>query len=113
MVTYRILEDYTDDVYQLSLASRKGGLYVERIQKRQDLKNKLLYCWPEDTTFATMTREIIAKSMKDADYYNAIPQQYQITEAGGDNQWHVMCDIDKQVVPQVIEKAEQSGVNPC
>ena len=26
-VTYRILEDYTDDVYQLSLASRKGGLY--------------------------------------------------------------------------------------
>ena len=31
-VTYRILEDYTDDVYQLSLASRKGGLYVERIR---------------------------------------------------------------------------------
>jgi len=32
-VTYRILEDYTDDVYHLSLASRKGGLYVTRIQE--------------------------------------------------------------------------------
>jgi len=63
MVTYRILEDYTDDVYQLSLSSRKGGLYVERIQKRQDLKNKAFYCWQEDTTFATLTREKIEKSM--------------------------------------------------
>jgi len=60
-VIYRILEDYTDDVYHLSLASRKGGLYVERIQKRQDLKNKLLYYWQEDTTFATLTREKIEK----------------------------------------------------
>ena len=31
-LTYRILEDYIDDVYQLSLALRKGGLYVERIR---------------------------------------------------------------------------------
>jgi len=37
MLTYRILEDYTDDVYQLSLASCKGGLYLEKIQKWQDL----------------------------------------------------------------------------
>jgi len=103
MVTYRILEDYTDDVYQLSLASRKGGLYVERIQKRQDLKNKLLYYWPGDATFATMTREIIAKSMQDADYYNVMPERYQTTEAG-ENQWNMMDDNDKQDVLQVIEK---------
>ena len=61
-VTYRILEDYTDDVCQLSLASRKGGLYVTRVQKRPDLKNKLLYYWEEDTTFATLTRAKIEKN---------------------------------------------------
>ena len=44
-LTYWILEDYIDDVYQLSLASRKGGLYVERIQKRQNLKHKAPYYW--------------------------------------------------------------------
>ena len=71
-VTYRILEDYTDEVYQLSLASRKGWLYVERIRKRQDLKNKVLYFWQEETTFATLTREKIEKSMRDADQLNAL-----------------------------------------
>jgi len=40
MLTYRLLENYTDDVYQFSLASRKSGLYVERIQKRQDLEKQ-------------------------------------------------------------------------
>jgi len=113
MLTYRIVEDYTDDVYQLSLASRKGGLYVERIQKRQDLKSKLLYCWPEDTTFATMTREIIAKSMKDADYYNAMQGQCQVSEVGRDKQWCMISDNDKQMMPQVVEKAEQSRFNQC
>ena len=58
---YWILKDYTDDVYQLSLASRIGGLYVERIRKRQDLKNKVLYFWQEETTFITLTREKIEK----------------------------------------------------
>jgi len=110
MMTYRILEDYTDDVYQLSLASRKGGLYVERIQKRPDLKNKLLYCWPEDTTFAKMTRAIISQSMKDADYYNALPERNQMMEAGN-NQWSMV--YDRQTVPQVMEKVEQLEVDQC
>jgi len=46
---------------QLLLASRKDGLYVTRIQKRLDLKDKLLYYWDEDTTFATLTRAKIEK----------------------------------------------------
>jgi len=66
VVTYRILKDYTDNVYQLSLASCKGGWYVERIQKRQDLKHKVLYCWQEYIMFVTLTREKIEKSMRDA-----------------------------------------------
>jgi len=107
MMTYRILDDYTEDVYQLSLVSRKGGLYVERIQKRQDLKNKLLYYWPQDATFATMNRAIIAKSMQDADYYNAMPANYQMVEAGN-NQWYMMGDNNEQTVSQVAEKVEQS-----
>ena len=111
MVTYRILEDYTDDVHQLSLVSRKGGLYVERIQKRQDLKSKMLCCWPEDTTFATMSRERIAKSMKDADCYNMMQEQCQVPEAGKDNRWDIMRGNEKQFVPQIIEKAEKSRVN--
>jgi len=71
MLTYRILEDYTEGVYQLSLASRKGGFYVTRVLKRPDLKNKLLYYWEEDTTFATLNRAKIKKSMQDADHFNA------------------------------------------
>jgi len=80
MLTYRILEDYTDDVCQLLLAPRKDGLYVERIQKRQDLKNKVPYCWQEDTTFATLIREKIEKSMRDADHFNAIQEPCQLPE---------------------------------
>jgi len=80
MLTYRILEDYTDDVYQLSLASRKGGLYVERIRKRQDLKNKVLYYWQEGTTFATLTREKIDRNMRDADHFNALQESCQLPE---------------------------------
>ena len=110
MMTYRILDDYTEDVYQLSLVSRKGGLYVERIQKRQDLKNKLLYYWPEDVTFPTMNRAIIAKSMKDADYYNATLTNHQMVEAGN-NQWYMMGDNNEQTVSQVVEKIEQSEID--
>jgi len=80
VVTYRILENYTDNVYQLSLASCKGSLYVERIQKRQDLKNKVLYYLQEDTTFATLSREKIDKSMRDADHFNALQKSDQRSE---------------------------------
>jgi len=103
-VTYRILEDYTDDVYQLSLTSRKGGLYVERIKKRQDLKNKLLYCWQEDTTFATLTREKIEKSMRDADKFNALQELCQLPEE--ETNYHCTTKHSKGPVPYIIEKAE-------
>jgi len=105
-VTYRILENYTDDVYQLSLASHKGGLYVERIQKRQDLKNKALYCWQEDTTFATLTREKIEKSMRDADHFNALQEPCQLPEE--ETNYHCTAKRNKRPLPYIIEKVERS-----
>ena len=103
-VTYRILEDYTDDVYQLSLASRKGGLYVERIQKRQDLKNKALYCWQEDTTFATLTREKIERSMRDADHCKAIQEPCQLPAEEINHQRITRRSGRKRPVPHIVEK---------
>jgi len=108
-VTYRILEDYTDEVYQLSLASRKGGLYVERIRKRQDLKNKVLYFWQEETTFATLTREKIEKSMRDADQFNALQESYQQPEEEKTNHHFPIQRSEKQrPVPYVTERLERS-----
>jgi len=107
-VTYRILEDYTDDVYQLSLASRKGGLYVERFQKRQDLKNKALYCWQEDTTFATLTREKIEKSMRDAEHFNALQEPCQLPEEETNYHCTAKRSERKRPVPYIIKKIELS-----
>ena len=107
-VTYRYLEDYTDDVYQLSLASRKGGLYVERIRKRQDLKNKVLYYWQEDTTFATLNREKIERSMRDADHFNALQESGQLPEEEKASQQCTTRHGEKRrLVPYVVEKIEQ------
>jgi len=108
MVTYRILEDYTDDVYQLSLSSRKGGLYVERIQKRQDLKNKAFYCWQEDTTFATLTREKIEKSMWDTDHFNAMQEPCQLPEKEINHQYIIRRSEKQRPMPYVVEKVECS-----
>jgi len=38
MVTYRILKDYTDDEYQLSLVSRKGRYYICNDDQRKNWK---------------------------------------------------------------------------
>ena len=102
------MEDYTDDVYQLSLASRKGGLYVERIQKRQDLKNKALYCWQEDTTFATLTREKIEKGMRDADHFNTLQEPCQLPEE--ETSYHCTTKRSERKRPMlyIIEKIERS-----
>jgi len=105
-VTFRILEDYTDDVYQLSLASRKGGLYVERIHKRQDLKNKILYHWPEDATFATMTREMIEQSMRDPEHFNELHEQCPPPEEETTQQWCIKRGGRKRTAPYVVEKTE-------
>jgi len=97
-----------DDVYQLSLASRKGGLYVERIQKRQDLKNKALYCWQEDTTFATLTREKIEKGMRDADHFNTLQEPCQLPEE--ETNYHCTTKRSERKRPMlyIIEKIERS-----
>jgi len=105
-ITFRIVEDYTDDVYQLTLSSRKGGLYVERLQKRQDLKNKILYYWPEDVTFATLTREKIEQSMIDADHFNKLHEQCPPPEEETTQQWCIRQSSRNRAVPYVIEKAE-------
>ena len=108
MLTYRILEDYTDDVCQLLLAPRKDGLYVERIQKRQDLKNKVPYCWQKDTTFATLTREKIEKSMRDADHFNAIQEPCQLPEKEMHHQCIMRRSERQRPMPHAIEKVECS-----
>jgi len=106
-VTYRILEDYNDDVYQLSLASRKGGLYVERIRKRHDLKNKVLYYWQENTTFATLNREKIERSMRDADRFNASQESEQLSEEEQASQQCITRHGERRrLVPYVVEKIE-------
>jgi len=64
VVTFLIVDDKTNHAYQLSLASRKGRLVVERVIKRPDLKDKLLYYWTADTTFANLTREKIEQSLR-------------------------------------------------
>ena len=109
-VTYRILEDYTDDVYQLSLTSRKGGLYVTRMQKRTDLKNKVLYYWEEDTTFATLSRAKIEKSMQDADHFNATQRLEHLPDK--DTNYHCITRRNEKVrpVPYIVEKAKSSQV---
>jgi len=45
MLTCRILEDYTDDAYQLSLASRKGRYYICNVEQRKNWK-KYARCGP-------------------------------------------------------------------
>jgi len=107
-VTYRILEDYTDDVYQLSLASRKGGLYVTRVQKRSDLKNKLLYYWEKDTTFATLTRAKIEKSMQDADHFNATQKPGHLPDKETNYHCIMRRNERQRPVPYVAEKVKCS-----
>jgi len=108
MLTYRILEDYTDDVYQLSLASRKGGLYVTRIQKRLDLKDKLLYYWDKDTTFATLTRAKIEKSMKDADHFNATQLPGHLPDKETNHHCIMRRNERQRPVPYVMEQVKSS-----
>ena len=107
-VTYRMLEEYTDDVYQLSLASRKGGLYVTRIQKRVDLKNKLPCYREEDTTCATLTRAKIEKSMQDADHFNATQKLGHLPDK--ETNYHCITrHYERQrPVPYVVEKVKCS-----
>jgi len=107
-VTYRILEDYTDDVYQLSLASRKGGLYVTRIQKHLDLKDKLLYYWDEDITFATLTRAKIEKSMQDADHFNATQLPGHLPDKETNHHFIMRCKERQRPVPYVMEQVKSS-----
>ena len=107
-VTYRFLEDYTDDVYQLSLASRKGGLYVERIRKRHDLKNKVLNYWQENTTFANLTREKIEGSMRNADRFNASQAFEQLSDEEQESrQCITKLGQQRQFVPYTVEKIER------
>ena len=83
-------------------------LYVTRIQKRLDLKDKLLYHWDEDTTFATLTRAKIEKSMQDADHFNATQLSEHLPEKET-NHHGVMPRIKKQrPVPYVIEQVKSS-----
>jgi len=92
---------------QLSLASRKGGLYVERIRKRHDLKNKVLYYWQEDTTFATLNREKIERSMREVDWFNASQESEQLSEEEQDSQQCITRHGEKRrFVPYVVEKIE-------
>jgi len=107
-LTYWILEDYIDDVYQLSLASRKGGLYVERIQKRQNLKHNAPYYWQEDTTFANLTREKIEGSMRNADRFNASQAFEQLSDEEQDSQQCIAwLGQQRQTVPYTVEKIDR------
>jgi len=87
-----------------SLPSRKDGFYVERIQKRQDLKNKALYCWQEDTTFVTLTREKIERSMRDADHFNATQEPCQLPEKEINQQCITRRSERRRPVPYIVEK---------
>ena len=108
MLTYRILKDYTDDVYQLLLASRKDGLYVERIQKRQDLKNKVPYCWQENITFATLIREKIEKSMQNADHFNATQLPGHLPDKETNHHCIMRRNERQRPVPYVMEQVKSS-----
>jgi len=82
----------------------QGGLYVERIQKRQDLKNKALYCWQEDTTFATLSREKIERSIRDADHFKAIQEPCQLPAEEINHQCITRRSGRKRPVPYIVEK---------
>ena len=109
VVTFLILADETDEAYQLSLASRKGGLYVERIRKRPDLKNKLLYYWGPDTTFGTLTRAKIEQSLRTAEFLNQTqgqPSQLPLQELKVTTVKRSYNE--NQAIPQIIAKTENS-----
>ena len=95
-------------MYQLSLASRNGGLYVERIRKRHDLKNKVLNYWQENTTFANLTREKIEGRMRNADRFNASQAFEQLSDEEQESrQCITKLGQQRQFVPYTAEKIER------
>jgi len=54
-ITLRIMDDHNEEVYNLTLKTRKGCIFVAALRKREDLEGKLLYYWPYEANYMNIT----------------------------------------------------------
>jgi len=73
-VILRIRDESNQDVYEMWLTNTTRSIHITELLKCEQLNTQMLYYWPPDLTYKTLTWEKIQESMELASHINARQQ---------------------------------------